>query len=98
MTFSGAKAILDEIATKNKMAKDSLRTSKIGVSNTKSLLGSMAVQYASAITEINTAADAEPTNPAWLAAKAEAALMVDDFIELNTIADAMVAALDSFEV
>ena len=98
MTYSEAKAYLDEIAAKNKAAKDSLRTAKQGATNVKALLGGMATQYGPVVAAINTAADANPTDKAWELAKAEAAQMVTDFGNLSTAANDMVTALAGFDV
>lgn len=98
MTYSEAKAYLDEIAAKNKAAKDSLRTAKQGATNVKALLGGMAAQYGPVVTAINAEAAANPNDKAWEVAGAEAAQMVADFGALSTTAGEMVTALESFEV
>ena len=98
MTYSEAKAYLDEIAAKNTSAKGSLRTAKLGVTNIKSLLGAMPAQYAQVVTGINAAAAANPDDKAWQVAAAEVAHLVADFTTLQTTAGDMVTALESFEV
>ena len=98
MTYSEAKAYLDEIAAKNTSAKGSLRTAKLGVTNVKSLLDAMPAQYGQVVTDINAAATANPDDKAWQVAAAEAAQLTADFGTLQSTAGDMVTALESFEV
>ena len=97
MTYSEAKAQLDEIAAKNKAAKDSLRVSKSGVSSVKSLLDAMPAQYGQVVADINTAAAKIPDDKAWQVAAAEVAQLVADFGNLQTTAAEMKSALTTFE-
>jgi len=98
MTYSDAKAYLDEIAAKNKSAKDSLRVVKSGAANTKAMLASMQTQYAQVVSGIADAAAANPDDKAWQVADAEVLLVVADFVALKTTASEMVTALEPFEV
>ncbi len=98
MTYSEAKAYLDEIAGKNKAAKASLRTAKQGATNVKAVLDAMPGQYASVVSDINAAAAANPGDPAWEVAEAEAAQLTADFVALQSTADDMVTALAGFDV
>ena len=98
MTYSEAKAYLDEIAAKNTAAKQSLRTNKAGVTNVKAVLATMPAQYASVIADIAVGLAAAPADRAWQVADAEAKQMVADFVALQSTAGEMVAALESFEV
>ena len=98
MTYSEAKAYLDEIAAKNKAAKDSLRVVKSGAVNTKSLLDGMQAQYGPVVAAIVAKADANPGNEAWQVAAAETGLLVADFGALKTTAGEMVTALAPFNV
>tara|TARA_Y100000310_G_scaffold251275_1_gene257730 strand:- start:37 stop:333 length:297 start_codon:yes stop_codon:yes gene_type:complete len=98
MTYSEAKAYLDEIATKNKSARDQLRMSKNMVANTKALLDAMPAMYSSVIADIDTASASSPNDGAWKVAKAELAQLVSDFIALQNVADQIKTALSSFDV
>ena len=98
MMYSEAKAYLDEIAAKNKAAKDSLRVVKTGATNVKSLLAGMQAQYGPAVAAIVAEAAANPGNEAWQVAAAETGLLVADFGALKTTAGEMVTALEPFEV
>jgi len=98
MTYSEAKAYLDEIAAKNKAAANSLRVVKAGASNVKSLLDGMQAQYGAVVTAITDEAVANPGNEAWQVAAAETGLLVADFGALKITAGDMVTALASFEV
>ena len=98
MTYSETKALLDEIAAKNTARANDLRVVKAGATNVKSALDAMPARYTQAVTDINAEAGANPTDAAWQASKAEVALLVDDFLALQTTAGEMVTVLESFEV
>jgi len=96
MTYSEAKALLDEIAAKNTARGNGLRIVKAGATNEKAALDAMPAQYAPVLADIAAAAAAAPGNQAWQTAAAEALLLRDDFLAHQTTADAMVAALAPF--
>jgi len=98
MTYSEAKALLDEIAARNTAAKGSLRTSKQVATNTKAQLDAMPAQYATVIAEIQADAAANPTDKAWEVAGAEASQLTADFVALKATAGDMVTALAGFDV
>ena len=98
MTYSEAKAYLDEIADKNKAAANSLRVVKTGATNVKSVLDAMPAQYAQVVTDIEAEAAANPGDKAWEVAEAEAAQLSADFVALQSTADDMVTALAGFDV
>ena len=97
MTYSEAKAQLDEIAAKNTARANDIRVAKTGPTNIKAALDAMPAQYTQGIANINAEADANPTNAAWQAAKAEAALLAADFLALQATAGEMVTALAPIE-
>jgi len=98
MTYSEAKALLDEIAGKNTAAKGSLRTSKQVATNTKAQLDAMPAQYSAVIDEIQVDAAANPTDKLLEMAGAEAAHLAADFVALKATAADMVTALAGFDV
>ena len=98
MTYSEAKAYLDEIASKNKAVRDQLRMSKTMVNTTKGQLDAMPATYASVITDIDAASASNPNDDAWKLAKAESAQLVSDFIALQNLSDQIKTALSSFDI
>ena len=98
MTYSEVKAYLNEIAAKNTARANDLRVVKSGATNVKAALDAMPGQYAQVLADIADTAAMKPDDQAWQTAAAEALLLKDDFLAHRTTADAMVAALEPFEV
>ncbi len=98
MTYSKARAYLNEIAGKNTAAADSLHVVKAGAANVESMLAAMAAQYGPVVADIAAEAAANSGDEAWQVAAAEALLMVADFGDLKDTAGDMVLALDPFNV
>ena len=98
MTYSEARANLNEIAAKNMAAGDSLRVVKMGASNALAVLDGMQAQYGPIVAAIKAEADNNTGDPAWTVAAAEADLVVADFLAHNSTAGDMVDALDEFDV
>jgi len=98
MRYTKAREYLKEIAAKNTARANDLRVVKSGAANVKSALDGMPTQYAEVLAEIAVDAAAHPDDKAWQMKAAEALLLKADFLVHKTMADAMVTALEPFEV
>lgn len=93
LTFTQAKATLDDIASRSEANRKRLEQAKQLITQARADLASMPSAYGSFVTELNAAATANPSDGAWQTAKAEKDQMVSDFQALNTRAAGMETAV-----
>jgi hypothetical protein len=94
-TYTQTKATLDEIAVKSETQRKSLVNARSAVASVEAALQTMQNQYSAFIAEVETDALANPTDPAWQAAKAEKDRLVADFLAVQTKAQAIIIAFDA---
>lgn len=93
-TYTQAKATLDEISTRSEANRKRLEQARQLIVTAESDLAAMATAYGTFVTDLDAAAAANPSDPAWQAAKAEKDLMVVDFNTIKTRATALKTAYD----
>lgn len=94
LTYTQAKATLDEIAVRSEAARKRLSRARDLIAEAEADLAKMATDYSGFVTELNAAATANPNDEAWKSAKAEKDLMVVDFQALRTRATSLKNAYD----
>lgn len=92
-TYTQTKAALDEIAARTEANRKRLEQAKILIGTADSDLGGMGSAYGAIVADIDANAAANPSDPAWIAAKAEKDLMVSDFQALKSRAAALKTAV-----
>lgn len=95
VTYTEAKATLDEIAERSLANKKRLDNAKLGIETAQADLAAMPSAYASFVTDVGDAATANPLDQAWQVAKAELDEMTQDFQNTKSEADALKAAVDA---
>ena len=95
LTFTQAKATLDEIAQRSERNRKGLQSGRDTIARHGGDLTQMEADYGAVVTEINQIAAANPGDAAWQAAKAEQDKLVADFNVLKTRSVAMLTAVDS---
>lgn len=95
LTYTQAKSTLDEIATKSERARQRLDQARALIVNAENELTAMATDYSGFVTELDSAATANPDDAAWQTAKAEKDQMSADFQALKTRATSLKSAYDS---
>lgn len=78
-SYATALAAVNEIATRLGENKRRMSDAKAGIATALSDLTTMGTAYAGIVSDINAAADANPTNQALTTLKAQAALLVAEF-------------------
>lgn len=95
LTFTQAKATLDDIASRSEQNRKRLEQAKMLLVQAKADLAAMPTAYGPFVTELNAEAASNPNDSAWQTAKAEKDQMVSDFQALNTRATAMDVAISA---
>ena len=95
ITYTQAKATLDEIAQRSEQNRKRLEQARALVVSAEADLTAMGTAYATFVTELNAAATANPSDAAWQGAKAEKDQMAADFAALKTRASAVKNAIDA---
>lgn len=94
LTYTQAKATLDEIATRSENNRKNLQRARDLIASAGGDLNAMAAAYGTFVTDLDAEATANPGNAAWEGAKAEKDQMVSDFNALNARAINLLAAVD----
>ena len=79
MSYTQVKATLDELSGRSEGNRKKLLRAKALIAEVRADTNAMATNYTDLISEINTAAAANPNNNAWQLALAEKNQMVTDF-------------------
>lgn len=95
LTFTQAKATLDEIAQRSERNRKGLQAGRDTIARHGGDLTQMEADYTAAVQDINATAAANPTDETWQAVKREQDKMVADFNALKTKSVAMLTAVDS---
>lgn len=95
LTYTQAKAKLDEIATRSETNRLRLARARELLSEAEIDLASMSSTYTTFVGELEAAVAANPTDNAWQGAGAEKDQMVADFLALRTRAVNLIAAVDA---
>ena len=78
-SYTTTKAALNEIAQRTEGNRKALDNAKAAIAAALADLTAMQTQYAGIVSDLDASATANPTDPAWQAAKHEKDLMVADF-------------------
>lgn len=95
LTYTTSKRPLDLIAAKVDTAGNRLAQARDLIAQAESELAALGSTYSGFVTELDAAAVANPSDPAWQAAKAEKDLMVSDFNSMKARATNLKTAYDS---
>jgi len=93
MDFTGARARLDNVAQDIERARGQHEGAVAAITAANNTLGNLPTTYSAVLAVINAGAAANPTDAAWLTAKAEKDLHVADFQALKAEVQAAVDAL-----
>lgn len=93
VTFTQAKATLDEIADRSENNRKRLAQARALIATALSDLVTMPTAFGDFIAELDAAAATNPDNEAWQLIKAEKDLMVADFLVLRSEAQSLNAAV-----
>ena len=96
-TFSEIKAMLNEVAARIAANRARLARARGEIETAEADLAAIPSQYATIITDLDAAAQANPGDPAYQTAKAERDLLSAEFNALEADATAMTAALDALD-
>ena len=94
LTFTQAKATLDEIAQRSERNRKGLQNGRNTIASHGGDLTQMEADYGATVTEIDAIALANPGDAVWQSVKAEQDKLVADFNVLKAKSIAMLTAVD----
>jgi hypothetical protein len=94
VTYTEAKATLDEIAVKSERNRKRLLDARVTLGQAEADLQTMSNQYTDFVNEIIATATANPEDLAWQNAHAEVMKLVGDFMIIQNRAQQLILAYD----
>lgn len=95
LNYTTSKRNLDYIAARVVTADDYLKQARDLIAKAETEMTNLQTTYGGFVTELDSVATSNPSDPAWQAAKAEKDLMVSDFNALKARAISLKNAFDA---